>query len=298
MLGESGSGRDRTYDPQIRNLVLYPTELRTPGKALLLAQGFSIVYRMKLATWNVNGLRSVAEKGFLNWFDDLSPDIVCLQEIKARPEQLDASLINPKRYHSFFHPAEKAGYSGLAIYSKKEPLKVVGGLNKPEFDREGRVLTLEYPDFFLINAYFPNSQRDHARLGYKLKFCDEMLFYLNQLSLKKPILLCGDFNIAHKEIDLKNPKENKDNAGFLPQERAWMDKLLSSGYVDGFRLFNSSPEQYTWWSYRPTIRERNIGWRLDYWVTLQDFAKRLKAVAHQPEVVGSDHCPVVLQLKP
>ncbi|NBT59084.1 exodeoxyribonuclease III, partial [bacterium] len=132
----------------------------------------------------------------------------------------------------------------------------------------------------------------------KLKFCDEMLFFLNKLVLKKPVLLCGDFNIAHKEIDLKNPKENKDNAGFLPQERAWMDKLLGSGYVDGFRFFDSSPEQYTWWSYRPTIRERNIGWRLDYWVTHRDFSKRLKSVTHQTKVLGSDHCPVLLQLAP
>lgn len=253
---------------------------------------------MKLATWNVNGLRSVAEKGFLNWFSDLKPDVVCLQEIKARPDQLEAHLIHPLGYHSYFQPAEKAGYSGLVIYSKKEPKTIVGGLNKTEFDREGRVLALEYSDFYLINSYFPNSQRDHARLGYKLKFCDEMLFFLNKLLLKKPVLLCGDFNIAHREIDLKNPKENKDNAGFLPQERGWMDKLLNSGYVDGFRFFDSSPEKYTWWSYRPTIRERNIGWRLDYWVTNQDFSKRLKSVAHQPQVLGSDHCPVVLQLKP
>lgn len=252
---------------------------------------------MKLVTWNVNGIRSVAQKGFLAWMEGLRADVVCLQEIKARPEQLEAHLQKPKGYKSFWHPAEKAGYSGLVTYSKQEPLKVMTGLGKPEFDREGRVLTLELESFFVVNSYFPNSQRDHARLGYKLKFCDEMLFFLNQLNLKKPVLLCGDFNIAHREIDLKNPKENKDNAGFLPQERAWMDRLLSAGYVDGFRLFNQEPGHYTWWSYRPTIRERNIGWRLDYWVTHQNFAKNLKKVIHQTEVTGSDHCPVLLELK-
>lgn len=252
---------------------------------------------MKLASWNVNGIRSVFEKGFESWFSSLSAEVVCLQEIKAKPEQLDEKMKHPLGYHSFWHPAEKPGYSGLVIYSKKEPLQVITGLGKPEFDREGRVLICEYPAFYLINSYFPNSQRDHARLGYKIKFCDEMLFLLNKLTLKKPVLLCGDFNIAHREIDLKNPKENKDNAGFLPEERSWMDKLLSSGYIDGFRKFNPEPGNYTWWSYRPTIRERNIGWRLDYWVTHQDWSSRLKNVSHQPQVMGSDHCPVLLELR-
>ncbi|NBX92999.1 MAG: exodeoxyribonuclease III [Proteobacteria bacterium] len=253
---------------------------------------------MKLVSWNVNGIRSVFEKGFETWFQAVKADVVCLQEIKAKPEQLDSRFIHPETFHSFWHPAEKSGYSGLVIYSKKEPLNVIPGLGKSEFDREGRVLTAEYSDFFVVNAYFPNSQRDHARLGYKLKFCDEMLFFLNDLTRKKPVLLCGDFNIAHREIDLKNPKENKDNAGFLPQERAWMDKILSQGYVDAFRKFNTQPEHYTWWSYRPTIRERNIGWRLDYWVTNQEFSSRLKKVTHQTQVMGSDHCPVTLELKP
>lgn len=252
---------------------------------------------MKLVSWNVNGIRSVAEKGFLTWLKQLKPDVVCLQEIKAKPEQLPSDLINPQNYQSVWFPAEKPGYSGLAIFTKKDPIRILKGLNQPEFDREGRVLTIEFQDFFLVNSYFPNSQRDHARLGFKLKFCDQILFFINQLNSEKPVILCGDFNIAHREIDLKNPKENKDNAGFLPQERAWMDKLLASGYVDGFRLFNSEPGHYTWWSYRPTIRERNIGWRLDYWITHQDFAKRFKNVSHLNQVMGSDHCPVLLELK-
>jgi len=252
---------------------------------------------MKLATWNVNGLRSVQEKGFLKWLETQKPDVVCLQEIKAQREQLESSLQKPKGYESYFFSAEKAGYSGLAVYSKAKPLSVQLGLKKPEFDKEGRVLTLEYPNLFVVNAYFPNSQRDHARLGYKLKFCDEMLFHLNRLSLEKPVILGGDFNIAHKEIDLRNPKENKDNAGFLPEERAWMDKLLGSGYQDTFRLKNQEPHHYTWWSYRPTIRERNIGWRLDYWVVQSSLAETVRSVIHQTEVFGSDHCPVILELQ-
>jgi len=252
---------------------------------------------MKCVSWNVIGISSVSDKGLLNWLESVQPEVVCLQEIKAKPEQLALGLKQPKGYQSFWHPAEKPGYSGLAIFTKKDPLGVQVGLKKPEFDREGRVLTLEFAEFFLVNAYFPNSQRDHARLGYKLKFCDEILFFIQGLNSRKPVLLCGDFNIAHREIDLKNPKENKDNAGFLPEERAWMDKLLASGYVDGFRLFNSEPNHYTWWSYRPTIRERNIGWRLDYWVTHQDFKSRFKNVSHLTQVMGSDHCPVLLELR-
>lgn len=252
---------------------------------------------MKLVSWNVNGIRSVAEKGFLSWLGKLEPDVVCLQEIKAKPEQLAPQLQKPQGYQSVWFPAEKPGYSGLAVFTKKEPLNVIQGLKKPEFDREGRALTLEFKDFYVVNTYFPNSQRDHARLGYKLKFCDEILFFIQKLNSDKPVLLCGDFNIAHREIDLRNPKENKDNAGFLPEERAWMDKLLMCGYVDGFRLFNSEPGHYTWWSYRPTIRERNIGWRLDYWVTHQEFSSRLKAVTHLTQVMGSDHCPVLLDLR-
>jgi len=252
---------------------------------------------MKLVTWNVNGLRSIAGKGFGEYLRNTQPDLVCLQEIKARPEQLDPSTRQPQGYHCFYQPAEKPGYSGVAVLSRVKPEGESTGLGIAEFDREGRVITLEFPQFFLVNAYFPNSQRDHARLGYKLKFCDAMLFHLNKLSLSKPVLLCGDFNIAHQERDLRNPKENQDNAGFLPQERAWIDKLLASGYIDGFRAFNQEPGHYTWWSYRPTIRERNIGWRLDYWVYSKNFAPSVKAVKHEPGVMGSDHCPVLIQLQ-
>lgn len=252
---------------------------------------------MKLATWNVNGIRAAWGKGFSHWLGDLAPDVVCLQEVKAHPEQLEQAMREPGGYKAIWHPAEKKGYSGLCVLTKTEPLSVQK-LGMQKFDQEGRVLVVEYPAFTLINAYFPNSQRDHARLGFKLEFCDAMLNLMNTLRAQgKNLLVCGDFNIAHREIDLKNPKENKDNAGFLPQERAWMDRVCDSGYIDTFRQFNKNPEQYTWWSYRPTIRERNIGWRLDYFVANGEFSDRLKSVEHQPHILGSDHCPVFLQLK-
>ncbi len=253
---------------------------------------------MKLFSWNVNGIRAVHGKGFETWFSKEAPDVVCLQEIKAHPEQLEERVVHPAGYHSFWLPAEKRGYSGTAIFSRKEPLSVRNGMDLPEFDREGRVLIAEFEDFTLINAYFPNSQRDHARLGYKLDFCKAMRKQMDALRAQgKNLLLCGDFNIAHKEIDLRNPKQNVNNAGFLPQERAWMDELLASGYVDAFRNFTPDPNHYTWWSYRPGVREKNIGWRLDYFVSNPEMQDRLAEVHHHPLVMGSDHCPVELRLK-
>lgn len=253
---------------------------------------------IRLASWNVNGIRAAAKNGFLKWLDREELDVVCVQETKAQSEQLDLFLANPKGYRSFWHSAKKPGYSGVAIYSKQEPLEVTHGLGVPAIDDEGRVLVAEYKGFTLINAYFPNSQREHARLGYKLEFCGEMLKYCEKLSKKgKNVVLCGDFNIAHREIDLKNPKSNQDNAGFLPEEREWMEKFLNKGYVDTFRHFNPGPDHYTWWSYRPGVRERNIGWRIDYFATNEEFKDRLKSAVHQPHVKGSDHCPVVLEVK-
>ncbi len=261
---------------------------------------------MKLASWNVNGIRACFRNedqgGFMQWFEDEKADVVCLQETKAHPDQLGdlfhAPLLNPLKYHAFWHPAEKAGYSGVAIYSKKEPLRVQEGIGASEIDREGRVLVAEFPKFTLINAYFPNSQRDHARLPYKLVFCRKMLKFCEKLQSEgKNIVLCGDFNIAHKEIDLKNPKSNQENPGFLPEERAWMDQFVQAGYVDSFRHFNSEPDHYTWWSYRPGVRERNIGWRIDYFAVNGEFKDRMKRAYHQPLVRGSDHCPVILELK-
>ena len=263
---------------------------------LLLA--ISAGMAIKLLSWNVNGLRACGGKGFANWFADQSADVVCLQEIKVRQEQLSPELLNPDRYHSFWHSAEKPGYSGVAIFSKKTPLDVRYGLGKKEFDREGRVITAEFANHIVINSYFPNSQRELTRLDYKLAFCEAFLKHTNREREKgKSILICGDLNIAHQEIDLKNPKTNFKNAGFLPEERAWMTKFLKSGYVDSFRHFSNDPGHYTWWSYRPGIRERNIGWRLDYFLSDEDSRSRLRETIHQSHVMGSDHCPVSLKIK-
>ncbi len=253
---------------------------------------------MKLISWNVNGIRAAQSKGFLDWFGAQEADVVCVQETKAQPEQVDLFLKNPSGFHSFWHSAEKPGYSGVAIFSKAEPLSVREGLGDPAIDSEGRVLVAEYPGFTLINAYFPNSQREHARLGYKLEFCRKMLEFCDGLKKAgKNVVLCGDFNIAHLPIDLKNPKQNENNAGYLPQERAWLDDFAKAGYSDAFREFVSEGGHYTWWSYRPGVREKNIGWRLDqFWVN-REFVDRLSSIRHQPEVMGSDHCPVVLKLR-
>lgn len=252
---------------------------------------------MKLISWNVNGIRAAEKKGFLNWFKDQRADVVCVQETKAQPEQVDLFLRNPHGFHGFWHSAEKPGYSGVAVFCKQEPMRVTEGLGVPEIDSEGRVLQLDFGGFTLINAYFPNSQREHTRLPYKLAFCRAMLAHTEKLrQAGKHVVLCGDLNIAHKEIDLRNPKENRDNAGFLPDERAWLDGFEAKGYVDTFRKFEKSGGHYTWWSNRPGVRERNIGWRLDYfWVNLE-FSDRIEAARHQPEVMGSDHCPVVLEV--
>lgn len=253
---------------------------------------------MKMVSWNVNGLRSVHTKGFFDFIDQAKADLICLQEIKVNPDVLKEPLVHPKGYHSFWNPAEKLGYSGVAVYSRNEPLKVTKGIGDKSTDHEGRVLTLEFEDFALVNSYFPNSQRDHARLPEKLEFCKKMRKHLDSFKKKgKHVIVCGDFNIAHKEIDLKNPKTNTKNAGFLPEERAWMEELLSNGYIDTFREFEKGGDHYTWWSYRPGVREKNIGWRLDYFVSNDEHRDRLTAASHLHKVMGSDHCPVLLTLK-
>jgi exodeoxyribonuclease-3 len=258
---------------------------------------------MKLLSWNVNGIRAAAKDGKLaKWMDTQDADIVCVQEVKAFQEQYEESiggaLLAGSKYQSHWHSAQKPGYSGTAVFSKKEPLSVKQGIGVPEIDHEGRVLVVEYKEFTLLNCYFPNSQRDSARLDYKLFFCKKFLEYTEALrAAGKQVVICGDLNIAHKAIDLKNPKANEKNAGFLPEERAWMDQYLATGYVDTFRKFTPDPGQYTWWSYRPGIRERNIGWRLDYWLVNQEFSDRVKTSRIQSDVLGSDHCPVELEIR-
>jgi exodeoxyribonuclease III len=251
----------------------------------------------KLYSWNVNGIRAAAKGGFLKWLSEENPDIVCLQETRALREDLDDLLISPFGFNSYWHSAQKKGYSGVGVYSKDKPLRITDGIGDKVFDEEGRTQILEYKDFVLLNCYFPNSRRDHSRLGYKLDFCDALLKLTDKfVREKKNVVICGDFNIAHKEIDLANPKTNVDNAGFLPQERDWMEKFVKAGYLDTFREFNKEAGHYTWWSNRPGVRERNIGWRLDYFAINSKFRTKLKSAEIHSDVFGSDHCPVSIEL--
>lgn len=264
---------------------------------------------MRFATWNVNGIRSVEKKGFLEWLESSGADCVALQETKASPDQLSVFLREPAGYQSYWASAQKAGYSGVAIYSKHTPKEVHTGIGLPICDAEGRVLALEFSDLVFISTYFPNSQRDHARLPEKLEFCEAFGRWAEGFRARGlRVVVCGDLNIAHREIDLKNPKANQDNAGFLPEERAWMEKWVGTGlqhgvevrepWVDAFRyLHPDARDQYTWWSYRPGVRERNIGWRLDYFVTSPEVRSQISSVTHEMHVKGSDHCPVVLELR-
>lgn len=250
-----------------------------------------------LASWNVNGIRAAHRHGLLDWLDQAKPDILCLQEIKAVPEQLPGELLAPDGYIPIWQPAERKGYSGVAAFVREEPEQVCL-LDEEEFDREGRVLQLTYPDFVLINGYFPNSQEAGARLDYKLRFCQKILERCEALRAEgRHVVVCGDFNIAHKPIDLKNPQRNEKNPGYLPEERAWMDAFIAAGYSDTFRMFHPEPEQYSWWSYRFKARERNIGWRIDYFCVDQAFEGRIKDASIYNSVTGSDHCPVWLELK-
>ena len=258
---------------------------------------------MRLISWTVNGLRSVHKKNFLEWFKKEDADIVCLQEIKIGHEDVEESrdLVHPHDYLSHWHFAQKPGYSGLAIYSKQEPTAIRTGLGDWQFDSEGRWMEADFGEqMTVINTYWPNSQREHTRLPYKLLFCQAAEARLEQLrSLGRHVYICGDFNIAHTFDDLANPKSNQDNAGFLPEERAWMDRFVNVlGWIDAFRLFKKGNGHYTWWSYRPGVREKNIGWRLDYVFTNPEALGTIANVEILSDVHGSDHCPVRLTLKP
>ncbi|HOE67647.1 MAG TPA: exodeoxyribonuclease III [Candidatus Hydrogenedentes bacterium] len=252
-----------------------------------------------IATWNVNGIRAAVRNGFLAWLDDVRPDIVCLQETRAGTEDLPDDVLRPPGYESLWRAAAKKGYSGVAVYYKPgfEPMEAES-LGDPRFDLEGRALVLAYKDFTLINAYYPNSQPEKARLEYKLAFCDAMLAFCQQVRRAgKNIVVCGDYNIAPTEIDLARPAQNENSAGYYPEERAAMQAFLAAGYVDAFRLFCPDPGHYTWWSYRAKAREKNIGWRIDHHCVNREFAGRVKSVIIQNAVMGSDHCPVLLTLK-
>ena len=251
---------------------------------------------MRLISWNVNGLRAVFKKNFANWLDLHRPEVVALQEIKCSLAQLEPEMLQPSGYRSWFFPADRPGYSGTALYSKVEPLRVDYGLGMTEFDIEGRNLTAEYPDFFVVGAYFPNSRGPGLRLDYKMDFCEAIQHHVEKLALRgKPVFLCGDVNIAHQEIDLFNPKGSRKQAGFLPPEREWMTHMLERGHQDLFRQQNPEPEHYTWWNQARDARALNRGWRIDYFLASPgfDWPHRCR---HYPEVLGSDHCPVELEL--
>lgn len=247
---------------------------------------------MKLISWNVNGLRACVGKGFLDFFNEVDADIFCVQETKLQEGQIDLDL---QGYHQYWNYAEKKGYSGTAVFTKVEPIAVFYGIDIDEHDKEGRVITLEYDDFYLVNVYTPNSQRELARLDYRMKWEDDFKSYLKSLEAQKPVILCGDLNVAHKEIDLKNPSTNRKNAGFTDEEREKMTVLLESGFVDTFRHFYPDKEDaYTWWSYMRQARERNVGWRIDYFIVSEVLVDKIKSVAIHSDVMGSDHCPVEL----
>ncbi|WP_300361729.1 exodeoxyribonuclease III [Fusobacterium sp.] len=250
---------------------------------------------MKFISWNVNGIRACVTKGFLDFFKEVDADIFCLQETKLQAGQIELDL---EGYHQYWNYAEKKGYSGTAIFTKKEPISVSYGLGIEEHDKEGRVITLEFEDFYFITVYTPNSQTELARLDYRMTWEDDFKKYLKKLEEKKPVIFCGDLNVAHKEIDLKNPKTNRKNAGFTDEERAKFDNLVNDGFVDTFRYFYPDmTDIYSWWSYRFKAREKNAGWRIDYFVVSESLKPRLESAKIHTEILGSDHCPVELVIK-
>ncbi len=251
----------------------------------------------KLLCWNVNGIRAIKGKGFLEWLYRESPDILAVQETKAHLDQLDTDLKEPEGYHTYWNYPERKGYSGVAVFTREEPLSVRYDFGPSEIELEGRVIIAEYPAFVLTNIYFPNGKKNQERLDYKMAFYENFLRYADSLKgAGKKLVICGDLNTAHNEIDLARPKENSKISGFLPEERAWMDKFISHGYVDTFRHFNKEPDQYTWWDMKSGARERNVGWRLDYFFVTEDLLPSLTRAFIMPEVMGSDHCPAGITL--
>ncbi len=248
-------------------------------------------------SWNVNGFRAVAGKGFWDWFRKAGSHVVCLQEIKASFDQLQDKDKQIDGYKVFWNPARsKKGYSGVASLYRVDPLDISTSLPEERFQGEGRVILMEFERFYLFNIYFPNGQMSQDRLNFKLDFYDSFLNYAQNLRKDKPIVVCGDFNTAHKEIDLKNPRSNSDRSGFLPVERQWLDKFIDHGYIDTFRMFNQEPDQYTWWTYRFGARARNAGWRIDYFFVSEELRSNVLRSWIEPQVMGSDHCPIGLEL--
>ncbi|UCE08678.1 MAG: exodeoxyribonuclease III [bacterium] len=252
---------------------------------------------IRILSWNVNGLRAVYNKNFLEWFLKEQPDILCLQETKSQPGQLPDELTNVVGYHAYFSSAERKGYSGVAIYSKQEPADIKLGMDIKRFDSEGRIIFADYKQFSLFNVYFPNGKQSEERLIYKMDFYDAFLDYAVKLKEQgKRLIICGDVNTAHTEIDLARPRENEKISGFLPQERAWIDKFLSYGFIDTFRMFHKDGGHYTWWDLRTRARERDVGWRIDYFYISENLQDNVKSAFIQKEIMGSDHCPLGIEI--
>ncbi|MDD4027125.1 MAG: exodeoxyribonuclease III [Candidatus Shapirobacteria bacterium] len=252
---------------------------------------------MKIISWNLAGMRAAVRKGLWHKMKEIDADIYCFQEVKARPEQVELGFDYPTNYESYWNPAEKAGYSGVATFSKIEPKSIIVGDRDNDWDDEGRVLITKFDEFTLLNVYFPNGKRDKGRLDYKMKFYEYFLKYINDLREKgEKIIFCGDVNTAHKEIDLARPKDNEDISGFLEIERKWIDKVVKNGYVDTFRMFNKEPNNYSWWSQRTGARKRNVGWRIDYFFVDKSLKNNVKSAFIMPNIEGSDHCPVGLEI--
>lgn len=253
---------------------------------------------MKLISWNVNGLRAAINKGFEEFFNEIDADIFCLQETKMQENQIDDNMRRIfSKYNMYWNSAEKKGYSGTAIFTKNKPINVSYGIGIPEHDNEGRVITLEFEKFYMIDIYTPNAKRELERLDYRMIWEDEIRKYLSNLNKEKPVIMCGDLNVAHKEIDLKNPKSNRGNAGFTDEERGKMTELLSAGFTDSFRyLYPDKQDAYSWWSYMGRAREKNVGWRIDYFIVSNDISNKIEEAKIFPEIYGSDHCPVGLEI--
>ncbi len=251
---------------------------------------------MKIISWNVAGIRACVKKGLVDFMKTENADIYCFQEVKAQREQIPEELNKLTEYRSFHSFSERKGISGVSIYTRVNPIKAIIGMGNLLFDREGRVLTLEFEDFFLVNVYFPHSNRKLTRLGFKLSFNDVFLKFCEELNKTKPLVITADFNVAHQEIDLANPKQNEKNAGFTKEERSWFDNFLKKGFIDTFRRFNPENGNYTWWTYRNNARQRNIGWRIDYFIVNNSLMNRIKNSTILKEVFGSDHCPILLEI--
>lgn len=251
----------------------------------------------RLVSWNVNGIRAAEKKGFFHWMQKEQADLVCLQETKAHTDQLDQKYLHPEGYESYWSSGIRRGYSGTAIYTKRSPIAAITDFGHPALDGEGRIVMVEFDKWFLFNVYFPNGGSGEERLQYKLRFYDAFLDLIEGYRKQKPIIICGDVNTAHTEIDLARPKENINTSGFMPIERAWVDRLVDHGYIDTFRLFNKEGGNYSWWDYKTSSRQRNVGWRIDYFFVSDELKKKVKNAWIDPKVHGSDHCPVGIEIE-